>query len=148
MILTGCLFCAGGAETNTPRTFMIGLYLVGFGLFAFILELKHVPGVIKWCPALETYFGKGIFFIFWGFLLFGGDVGTSILAVIFLGSGVAYMVAQFSIGAPPVHFMGDDKFQDTQAAEHLERYDRDNASASMPIDPYLSSVKNNNDTDL
>ncbi|KAJ8601565.1 hypothetical protein CTAYLR_005212 [Chrysophaeum taylorii] len=146
--MTGCLFCAGGSETNTPRTFMIGLYLVGFGLFAFILELKYFPNIVKWCPALETYFGKGFFFIFWGFLFFGGDVGTSILAIFFLASGVCYMTAQFLVWAPPIHLMGDDQVQDAQAAERLDRYDRDDGSAAMPVDPYVSSFKTDDNTNV
>mmetsp|Transcript_5649 Transcript_5649/g.14549 ORF Transcript_5649/g.14549 Transcript_5649/m.14549 type:complete len:204 (-) Transcript_5649:50-661(-) len=55
---------------------MIGLYLIGFGLFEVVLELKHVPSVIKYCPALETFFGKGFFWVFWGFLLFGRQVSS------------------------------------------------------------------------
>lgn len=145
----------------------------------FVLELKHIPQIVKWCPALETwvsrpttvvarshrFFGKGFFFIFWGFLLFGNhvsvtahavpvlwssrvserltQVGFAILAIIYLSSGVCYMIAQFTVPGGPVHVTGDDQYADTKAAQTIQRYEGDDsgATSSTPPDPYLSGLQ-------
>mmetsp|Transcript_5648 Transcript_5648/g.14546 ORF Transcript_5648/g.14546 Transcript_5648/m.14546 type:complete len:128 (-) Transcript_5648:234-617(-) len=121
---------------------MIGLYLIGFGLFEVVLELKHVPSVIKYCPALETFFGKGFFWVFWGFLLFGRQIGLRILAVVYLAAGICFMAAHFVVREPPVHLMGDDQLADAKAAQSLERYETDDHGAPAgPPDPYLSGFE-------
>lgn len=141
MILSGCLLCADSQSLAAARDFMIGLYLCGFGLFAFLIELKPLTSVTKWCPALESYFGKGFFYAFWGFLLFGRQVGLSIVGFIFLFFGACFMIAQFTVEGPPMHIMGDDKYADSKAAASIERYagDDSGAPASQQNDPYLSS---------
>lgn len=137
MLLAGILVCSQATQLSSAREFMIGLYLCGFGLFALVLEIKQIDAVTKWCPALETYLGKGFFWIFWGFLLIDGHVGWQILAVLYLAAGVCYICAQFALPGGPIHAMGDDSIR--EAKDQLDRLDRENAPP--PVDPYLSGLE-------
>mmetsp|Transcript_21928 Transcript_21928/g.70598 ORF Transcript_21928/g.70598 Transcript_21928/m.70598 type:complete len:167 (+) Transcript_21928:168-668(+) len=138
MALSGCLLCSTALRVSEAREFMIGIYMAGFGVFSFVIECRRFEGVVRWMPFLDTYFGKGAFFVFWGFLLFDDDVGWQILAVIYLASGLILMGAHLAYPTGVVHFSGDDKFADTKAAEAISNYERDASSQG-------SSVRHPND---
>jgi len=145
MVLSGIIVCASATQVSQAREFMIGLYLVLFGLFALVLEFKRFESIVQWLPAMDTYFGKGFFFIFWGFLLFKSSgenyVGWVILAILFLASGICYMVAQFILPDGPIHLMGDDRLADRKAQDTLRTYENESTPHE---DPYLANISHPN----
>ena len=42
----------------------------------------------------DSYFGKGCFYIFWGFLMWGSRPVWIIAALVFIGVGVCYIIEQ------------------------------------------------------
>ena len=69
----GIALCADAADAGieAAREFILGLYMCGFGAFAVATECVYMPNVVKYMLILDSYLGKGCFFIFWGFLMWG-----------------------------------------------------------------------------
>jgi len=145
MIMSGCLVCAGATQISQARDFMLGIYFVGFGLFATVIEFKQFDNVTKWFPALDVYFGKGVCWVFWGFLLFAGSIEWQILAFLFLASGVVFMLAEFGVDGGPLHLLGERPAGSGggggggDKAAYESEGNRDGAMPPAP-DPYLAGV--------
>jgi len=88
MAVAGVAMCATAKSIDDAQTFMIGIYLVGFGIFAVATEITYLPSITKYLLFFDGYFGKGFFYIFWGFLMWNGKVEWIILALVFLCSGI------------------------------------------------------------
>ena len=151
MVLSGCLMCSESLRLSEARTFVIGVYFGGFGLFSLVLEWRRFESVLKWLPFLDTFVGKGVFFVFWGFLLFDGGLPWQIVAGVYVASGLFYLAAHFNAEGP-LHFQGDDKFQDTRAKDAISRYENDSSLGDDDDDDrraamttFQTTNKNNDD---
>lgn len=119
MAVVGVLLCVAGTQTaDGAREFVLGCYFVAFGLLALTLEVVKIGEVIRQFPLLDTYAGKGAFWIFWGFLLFNpdGHIGWQILAVVYLACGAVFLITQAFVTTPPLSFMGKDDIRFTETS--------------------------------
>ena len=66
-----------------------------------------MPNVVKYMLILDSYLGKGCFFIFWGFLMWGKKPEWIIASLIFLGVGVCFICGSFAVSSPPVYLCGE-----------------------------------------
>ncbi len=67
--------------------------MCGFGAFAVATECVYMPNVVKYMLILDSYLGKGCFFIFWGFLMWGKKPEWSAPGVLLLIQHVAAMAS-------------------------------------------------------
>lgn len=119
MSLVGILLCIAG---NGAREFVLGCYFVVFGFLALTLEVVKIPQILLQFPLLDTYAGKGAFWIFWGFLVFDlrGPIGWQILGVLYLACGVVFLVTHAFVDTPPLSFMGKDDIRFTETSVRSE----------------------------
>lgn len=62
---------------------------------------------MKYALLFDGYLGKGCFYIFWGFLLWSKKAEWMVLALVYLGGGVVFIIAQFTVEGPIHHLSGD-----------------------------------------
>ena len=55
------------------------------------------PWLTKHLLVLDTWFGKGLFFIFWGFLMLNGSPGWMIFSLAFVCSGCGFVGCSFCV---------------------------------------------------
>ena len=105
----GIGLCAEASKhgLDQAKEFMIGLYMVGFGAFAAATEFVYMPKVVRYMMLFDSYFGKGCFYIFWGFLMWGSRPVWIIAALVFIGVGICYIIGSCSVSAPPVYICGE-----------------------------------------
>jgi len=75
--------------------------------FRVATECVYLPNVVKYMLILDSYLGKGCFFIFWGFLMWGKKPEWIIASLIFLGAGVCFICGSFAVSSPPVYLCGE-----------------------------------------
>ena len=109
LIVIGIALCADAANAGieAAREFILGLYMCGFGAFAVATECVYMPNVVKYMLILDSYLGKGCFFIFWGFLMWGKKPEWIIASLIVLGAGVCFICGSFAVSSPPVYLCGE-----------------------------------------
>ena len=109
LMVIGIAICAAASEKgiDAAREFILGLYMVGVGAFAVATECVYLPNVVKYMLILDSYLGKGCFFIFWGFLMWGKKPEWIIASLIFLGAGVCFICGSFAVSSPPVYLCGE-----------------------------------------
>mmetsp|Transcript_3158 Transcript_3158/g.9983 ORF Transcript_3158/g.9983 Transcript_3158/m.9983 type:complete len:115 (-) Transcript_3158:192-536(-) len=82
---------------------MIGIYLLAFGIFGAATEFWYLPWLTKHLLVLDTWFGKGLFFIFWGFLMLDGSPGWMIFSLAFVCSGCGFVGCSFCVDGEMNH---------------------------------------------
>jgi len=96
----GGLTVAGGIIHFFPffhfSTFIVGLYLIIFGLATALLEFQIPPQVSRYASFLFSFLGRGVFYIFIGTLLLGDKyIVNVIFGTVIAAVGVAYGILEF-----------------------------------------------------
>ena len=73
-ICSGLLIIVAGIcnmvwNTGSPQRIILGIYFLVAGAFGAVVEVMEVKLLIKWAPLMQTYIGRGLFYIFWGILV-------------------------------------------------------------------------------
>mmetsp|Transcript_9375 Transcript_9375/g.29817 ORF Transcript_9375/g.29817 Transcript_9375/m.29817 type:complete len:126 (-) Transcript_9375:153-530(-) len=86
-IVAGILiFIAGifGVQSNTFEGIIVGGFLMIFGLSTIILELFFPPTLLSWLGFYSRWVGKGLWFIFLGFVVYSDNPLFNQISGIFL----------------------------------------------------------------
>mmetsp|Transcript_18159 Transcript_18159/g.55878 ORF Transcript_18159/g.55878 Transcript_18159/m.55878 type:complete len:213 (-) Transcript_18159:95-733(-) len=112
--ITGLLQLIWASGWGDAQKALLGLYMIGFGLFAIILEVMEVKILIKWAPLMVTFWGRGLFYIFWGVLVAGaGGVAFAVLGIFCIVFGFLLIfippmvIKDYHLG--PFYLKGDDR---------------------------------------
>ena len=94
----------------------------------------------KYVLIFDSYLGKGFFWIFWGFLLFNkNDAAFSTLAVVYLASGVVFIVAGCT-GVGPIHHLTGNRPSGSDVAGPGVSRAPGRGNSVLPPDTYLASA--------
>ncbi|KYR00267.1 hypothetical protein DLAC_03430 [Tieghemostelium lacteum] len=105
-ILVGALMLATGIYIfassfwRSITSFVIGCYYILFGVFIILFEIIHIPQVQKFIAFYYYWIGKGLLFIFFGFLILQDHGFFLFVGIVILVVGVLLCVMHFILPAP------------------------------------------------
>mmetsp|Transcript_21004 Transcript_21004/g.62670 ORF Transcript_21004/g.62670 Transcript_21004/m.62670 type:complete len:217 (+) Transcript_21004:151-801(+) len=72
---------------------LLGCYFLVFGALAGVMETMEVKKLVQWAPLMMTFWGRGLYYIFWGILVAGaGGVAFAVLGTICVVFGFLYVL--------------------------------------------------------
>jgi len=90
------------SNKQAASSIIIGVYIIAFGVFIFVWELKHIKFLRKGFGFMKWWAGRGLFYIFLGLLTIGVWVNSyfyyGIPTIIEIVVGIIYCVLQFIKG--------------------------------------------------
>ncbi|ORE08886.1 hypothetical protein BCV72DRAFT_261132 [Rhizopus microsporus var. microsporus] len=97
MIIGGVMTCIHGGFPN----FIQGIFVILFGLMTVLFEFRMPGPVVKHASFMFSFMGRGLFYIFLGFITVNYGALSIASGVIVIAIGLAYVALEFTKIEPP-----------------------------------------------
>ncbi|KAI1070190.1 hypothetical protein NW752_008648 [Fusarium irregulare] len=97
-LVVGVIVILGGVVSIfsfSLQPIILGAYMIIFGLVTGLLEFQIPPQVARHASFMFSFIGRGVFYVFLGSLILGGNVLSYIAGGIVGITGLAYVALEF-----------------------------------------------------